>query len=147
MSAVCEAKFDSESVPDARVTLIGTGISDYLDPLFAPGCAGEISGRVSEELRRRRDWDFCDWQDLSEGAPLAGLGSVEKETPCSAIAMQATFEKYMAAREGALRRNLRRAKAKAEEAGSVVFEVSDSAGAELMDALVRLHGTRWGGSG
>jgi CelD/BcsL family acetyltransferase involved in cellulose biosynthesis len=63
-----------------------------------------------------------------------------EETPCSAIAIEQPFEKFMASRSKDLRRNLRRYKEKAEAIGGLKFDVAESADAELMDALVKLHG-------
>src|SRR4051812_45743965 len=126
-----------------QMTLIGSGISDYLDPLFEPAHADEILDLIGAELRMRSDWEICQWQDLSRGTPLARLGTVLEETPCSAIPIEQPFDDFLAARPREVRRNLRRERAKAAAIGPVRFEVAESAHPELMDALVKLHGARW----
>jgi CelD/BcsL family acetyltransferase involved in cellulose biosynthesis len=130
-----------------QMTLVGAGISDYLDPLFEPAFVDDILEQIREELRWRADWDICDWQDLSRDTPLQSLGTVMEETPCSAIAIEQPFEAFLAARPRDLRRNLRRYKEKAEAAGPLTFEVTERATPELMDTLVRLHGARWAKAG
>src|SRR5947209_123714 len=56
-----------------QLSLIGTGISDYLDPLFVSACTPRIIERIAQELQSWTDWDICDWQDLSAETPLAVL--------------------------------------------------------------------------
>jgi CelD/BcsL family acetyltransferase involved in cellulose biosynthesis len=130
-----------------QTTLIGSGISDYLDPMFDPAFVEEIVEVVRTELRSRADWDICEWQDLSRDTPLAGLGTLMEETPCTAIAIEPPFESFLAARPKDLRRNLRRDRKRAEAMGCVRFEVEEDARPELLDALVRLHGARWASVG
>ena len=130
-----------------QMTLMGSGISDYLDPLFESVWVDGIVERLSAELRSRDDWDICEWQDLSRDTPLSVLGTIVEDTPCSAIAMEQPFETFLAVRPTSLRRNLRHDKKKADAIASVQFEVAESATAELMDALVRLHGARWAKAG
>jgi CelD/BcsL family acetyltransferase involved in cellulose biosynthesis len=126
-----------------QMTLVGAGITDYLDPLFKPACVDNILECIREELRSRADWDVCDWQDLSWDTPLRSLGTVLRDTPCSEILIEQPFEAFLAARPNDLRRNLRRYKKKAEAIACVRFEAAESANTDLMDALVRLHGARW----
>jgi CelD/BcsL family acetyltransferase involved in cellulose biosynthesis len=130
-----------------QMTLVGSGVSDCLDPLFEPEYVDEIVARLRAHLRSRADWDICEWQDLSQNTPLAALGTVLEDTPCTVIAIEQPFEAFLAARPQALRRNLRRDKRKAEVIACVEFEVTESASEELMDALVRLHGARWAKAG
>ncbi|HEX4227304.1 MAG TPA: GNAT family N-acetyltransferase [Bryobacteraceae bacterium] len=130
-----------------QMTLLGAGISDYLDPLFGPACVDKILERIREQLRGRSDWDVCDWQDLSLDTPLGALGTVIEDTPCSTIAIEQPFEAFLAARPNDLRRNLRRYKKKAEAMGCMRFDVAESANIELMDALITLHGARWAKTG
>jgi CelD/BcsL family acetyltransferase involved in cellulose biosynthesis len=130
-----------------QMTLLGAGVSDYLDPLFEASQTDAIIELARAELRRRDDWDLCDWQDLSRDTPLQALGGVVEDTPCSAVRIDQPFESFMAARPKDLRRNLRRYKEKAEAIAPVTFDVAESATAELMDALVALHTARWAKAG
>lgn len=126
-----------------QLTLLGSGVTDYLDPVLPEGAAA----KVREALRQWSDWDLCDWQDLSRHTPLAALGEVRDLVPASAVHLSGGFEEFLAARPKDLRRNLRRYREKAEVIGPVRFEVSESAGGPLLDALVDLHRARWERSG
>jgi CelD/BcsL family acetyltransferase involved in cellulose biosynthesis len=130
-----------------QLTLIGAGISDYLDPLFQPDCTDEIVQRIASELHGWTDWDCCDWQDLSRDTPLAGLGVAAPDTPCSSITMEASYAEFLAKRPKDLRRNLRRYKEKAQAIAPVTFQVADSADEFLMCSLIALHRERWNSAG
>ena len=130
-----------------QLTLLGSGVSDYLDPVFDPCHTPEIIERVGAELRRATDWDICDWQDLSADSPLQALGESFADTPCSVVRLEGSFEDFLAARSKDLRRNLRRYRERAEAVGPVSFEAVEEPDAELMDSLVRMHGERWAAAG
>ncbi len=128
-----------------QLTLIGTGISDYLDPLIDVEPSKLFVEALQDHLEHKKDWDICNWQDLSAGTPLRELkmASVCPDTPCSAIPLTGTFEELWHSRSKDMRRNLRRYSERAKKIGSVEFEVSSAAGKEWLDELVRLHAARW----
>ncbi len=47
-----------------NLTLIGSGITDYLDPFIADECAERTVSAIGEYLAKA-DFDLCAWQDLS----------------------------------------------------------------------------------
>jgi CelD/BcsL family acetyltransferase involved in cellulose biosynthesis len=126
-----------------QLTLLGTGVSDYLDPVFDPLHVPEIIESLRAELRRCTDWDLCDWQDLSAGSPLEQVGVTSPDTPCSSVHLDGTYEAFLTERPKDLRRNLRRYKQRALAEGPVCFEVSERPEPEWMDALIELHAARW----
>jgi CelD/BcsL family acetyltransferase involved in cellulose biosynthesis len=126
---------------------MGSGISDYLDPLLDPRCGDAIIATVRAALASWSDWDICDWQDLSRDTPLEALGNATEETPCTEMTLGTSFEEFLAARPKDLRRNLRRYREKAEALGSLTFEVSQCADSRRLDALIELHHVRWAKSG
>ncbi len=130
-----------------QLTLIGAGISDYLDPLFVPLYTPEIVDRIALELNSWTDWDICDWQDLSAETPLAALGTAVEDSSCSFIPLDRPFEEYMASRPKDLKRNLRRYREKAETIAPVSFEAAENADDNLLSRLVELHRERWACSG
>jgi CelD/BcsL family acetyltransferase involved in cellulose biosynthesis len=130
-----------------QLTLLGSGVSDYLDPQLDPGHVPEILALLDAHLKTRRDWDIGDWQDLSENTPLQQLGTTRGDTPCSAISLAGSFEGFLAGRPKDLRRNLRRYKEKAEAIAPVTFEVSKTADPDLINALIDLHRARWNQTG
>ncbi len=133
-----------------QITLIGSGVSDYLEPgIDAQHCSAVIS-HLRAHLEADTDWDVCDWQDLSAGTPLAQLGAGAKfetilspDAPCSEIRLSGSFEQFRNARPKDLKRNLRRYRQKAEALGELRFEAVEDARPELMSALVKLHTAKW----
>lgn len=133
-----------------QLTLIGSGISDYLDPLFAASEQERVVGCLREHLQSQPGWDICNWQDLSADTPLAATGldarllaQLEPDQPCSAISIDQTFAGYWAARPSGLRRNERRYRSKAEQLAPISINVNRSNDKECLDALVGLHSARW----
>ncbi len=131
-----------------QLTLIGSGISDYLDPPLEVARQYEVLAMLQRHLSKRADWDICDWQDLSQKTPLATLldhldGDARDETPCSEIEFAGGFEEFWQQRPKHLRRNVRRYRHKAQQTGPLEFQVSGAADPELLAALIRLHSARW----
>lgn len=122
-----------------QLTLIGTGISDLLEPVIAP----ETLDALAAHLRDSPGWDVCDWQDLNRDTPLGALGSLMPDTPCSRISLTGSFGEILAARPHGLRRNLRRYSSKVSRYGEEHFAVSRVNDKESLEALFRLHRARW----
>jgi CelD/BcsL family acetyltransferase involved in cellulose biosynthesis len=134
------------------MTLAGSGVSDYLDPILAPGFEEEIIGELGQQLRSTADWDICNWQDLARDTPLSALARIlpmetRDETICSELALPGYFDEYWDERPRHLRRNVRRYGEKARTHCELQFAVSAKAQPELIDALLRLHTTRWNAKG
>jgi CelD/BcsL family acetyltransferase involved in cellulose biosynthesis len=136
-----------------QMTLIGSGISDYLEPAIHPHFVEEVVNRLRYYLESESEWEVCNWQDLSFDTALRELSSHKleakaiDETECREVRLSGTFAEYWNARSASLRQNVRRDRAKAESMGSVRFEATSEADTELMNALVRLHGARWQAQG
>ena len=133
-----------------QLTLIGSGISDYLDPVIDAQHCPAILECLRDHLEMDLEWDVCDWQDLSANTPLSGLESDGKfeltanpDISCSEIRLTGTFDEFQNARPKDLKRNLRRYRKKAEAIGRLQFEVVQEAHAESMKALVELHTAKW----
>lgn len=126
-----------------QLTLLGTGLTDYLDPLFSTPHIPAILTALQLHLEDDEDWEICDWQDLSMEIPLRGTVEMRPDNPCSRIPLAASFEEYLAARPKDLRRNLRKYREKAEAAGALRFDVTTQADPFLIHALIELHATRW----
>lgn len=126
-----------------QLTLIGTGISDYLDPPLTVAC--EMMDLLKTHLETNPEWDICSWQDLSANSPLTQVfpTHVAEEMPCSAIALEGEFDQYWRDRPHGLRRNLRRYGEKASRIDTPQFRVTCDADPELTEALIRLHTNRW----
>ena len=133
-----------------QLTLIGSGVSDYLEPAISPPHHAEILEGLSKYLESNKDWDLCDWQDLSEDTPLRNLRStrsfqvnLSSDVDCAHVPITTSFDVFMEGRPRGLRRNLRRYSEKARQLATPEFEVTASADSELFDTLLRLHAERW----
>lgn len=133
-----------------QLTLVGSGISDYLDPLLVASERCAILSCIRDELAATHDWDVCDWQDLASDTPLASLTeNTEKheEVICRELQFAGTFEDYWLELPRHLRRNVRRYGDKARQQGALEFHVAGSADRSLLHALIHLHGARWSARG
>ncbi len=133
-----------------QLTLIGSGISDYLEPVFRAGETTAIIAQLEAHLKTNNAWQVCHWQDLNAGSPCCGLQSsvgfqvnCEPDTPCAEIPLTGNFEDFWNARPKDLRRNMRRYTERALASGPIDFEVVDQADSELLYALIALHALRW----
>jgi len=128
-----------------QITLIGSGISDYLEPLIHPEHRAAVIGGLQSYLQSSHDWDICNWQDLAADTCLSQLkGSLlEPDTSCSEVPLTGSFDEYWKKRSKDMRRNVRRYADRARSMGSICFQVVTSADKELLDALIRLHAARW----
>ncbi len=127
-----------------QLTLIGSGISDYLEPLIHPNHAKNILPQLRRYLQSNTGWDICNWQDLAVNTPLHHLGGdLVEDTVCSEVPLTGSFEDFRQARPKDMRRNLRRYGERARSLGSITFQTTTDAEEELLDALVHLHAARW----
>jgi CelD/BcsL family acetyltransferase involved in cellulose biosynthesis len=133
-----------------QLTLVGSGITDFLEPPVRTGYENALVECLGDYLQSQNDWDLCNWQDLSSNTPLQHLTGCERlhvqlveDTLCTAIPLGGSFEDYWQARSSDLRRNVRRYTQKAEAECPIQFEVHENPGPALMDALIELHSVRW----
>lgn len=127
-----------------QLTLIGSGISDYLEPLLLPAHTDEILSQLQWHLASNTEWDLCNWQDLAANTPLHYLGgALREDTVCSEVSLTGTFEEFWQDRPKDMRRNLRRYTERARSLAPVTFETAVDANEELLDTLVHLHAARW----
>lgn len=130
-------------------TLIGSGITDYLDPLIAEEWADWTIYAVGQYLAEA-DCDLCDWQDLSATSPLLRLAqmdqlhvSVSPDTVCSEVKLAGNFDQYWLQRSSEMRRNVRRYSDKAQKIAPLNFHVDCDYNPDALDTLFALHTARW----
>lgn len=132
-----------------QLTLLGSGITDYLDPFIAVEHETLIIAAIRHHLEEA-DYDVCNWQDLSAGSPLLKLAefrslevTVLTDTNCSEAELGLDFNAYWHSRSSDMRRNVRRYAEKAERKGPLNFVVDCSGDSGRLDALFTLHTARW----
>ena len=133
-----------------QITLMGSGISDYLEPAIAHEHAPGVLEMLAEVLQRDRDWDVCVWQDLADRSALATLPccnglvtTVKPDTSCSETELNGSFEEWWTQRPHGLRRNVRRYLEKARAIEEPEFCVASKPEADVLAALETLHAARW----
>jgi CelD/BcsL family acetyltransferase involved in cellulose biosynthesis len=140
-----------------QLTLVGSGISDYLGSLTEAAWANEFLEHVRAELLSWGDWDVCDWQDLSDGDVLLRLQSADaprveqtEDTPCMRRKLEPSAEHFVQNLSSGLRRNVRRYGSHLAELGAVEHGIAHLAKRELVDHMLDLHTREWkqrGGAG
>ena len=133
-----------------QLTLLGSGISDYLEPAIALEHRGEAMDCLREYLVADADWGVCNLQDLTSDSPLESIGRnaeliVERrpDLPCSEIIVDKCFSEFWTERPSGLRRNVRRYSDKARQVAMPEFRVTPSYDEEHLESLIRLHSARW----
>ena len=136
-----------------QLTLLGSGISDYLEPVISAESMPNVLELLSNYLRGTADWDVVDWQDLSAPTRLTELTPVEfsirvsDDTPCSEILIAGGWDDFYRERPHGLRRNLRRYADKARQLAEIHFFFEAAFRPGLLENLIRLHAARWNRQG
>ena len=131
-------------------TLLGNGITDYLDLISDPPFAAECARAVYEYLEAiRSEWDLCDWQDLPYDSPLIDNApswlrpSTQPSTPCTRASLPRDAAEFESGLPHGLRRTIRIATRRLEREGELRFETHRAPTSELLSQLLQLHQTRW----
>lgn len=135
-----------------QVTLVGSGISDFLDPLLTPRLEDEIIEEMGRQLQSFTEWDICSWQDLARDTRLSAIGRAFRleryqDTICSEAELMPDFETYWRQRPHHLLRNVRRYGDKARSKYELSFCISAESNADLLETLFKLHAAQWKAKG
>ena len=137
---------------DRRIlTLLGSGVSDYQDVLFAPEHASRCSAALRQWLHSHRDlWDECNFEQLPAGSPLLTLElsllgrsftRVQARCPVLALSARASLSELIPAR---VFKNVRHAEQLLARLGDWrVLRAEPNTVKPLMAALIALHAARW----
>jgi CelD/BcsL family acetyltransferase involved in cellulose biosynthesis len=138
------------------LSMLGSGHSDYQELLLEPALAEEGSRALGAWLvAHGAEWDRIEISELRASSALLSLplpegasASVEEHDACPVLSLPAGAS---ALREVVPRRtaaNLRSSRHRAEQLGRLSFESACAGNLdELLDALFRLHASRWRGQG
>jgi CelD/BcsL family acetyltransferase involved in cellulose biosynthesis len=132
------------------LSLMGAGVSDYLDVLVDDGDRGAATQGVKQWLRDSTDWERCEWSELRTSSLLFGiaetLGPRSDVTPqgvCPAVVLGglARIRDAIPARKWA---DVACARRRAERgAGLAVDEATAVSLDSVFDRLEALHAARW----
>lgn len=89
------------ATPLRRISFLGTGTSDYLDALAAPGWEEAVAEALYASLEHRGGWQIADFQQLRDGAMLRERRPAESSKlshfdapgePCPYLALPPTWD-------------------------------------------------------
>ncbi|MDE2125308.1 MAG: GNAT family N-acetyltransferase [Armatimonadetes bacterium] len=142
--------------PLRRLAWAGTGRSDYLGPLIAPGYHGEVVSALLGYMRNELSgWDYADLQQLPPHSPMlagaVGAGEplpdrhVSMMEPCPYLSLPASHDDFLASLGKSMRSNLRYyARLAARETAEPGYRLANAESLHAdLDALFTLHGQRW----
>ncbi len=129
---------------------LGAGITDYLDWLVIPELAIAAVAQILSCLHESIEaWDYLDLPDLPAASSLVthadAFGfALSVHEACPALQLSKGDSSPAATFSDRQRKNLRTAHNRTRRAGTAQIEVADAKRLpEFVDALLRLHGSRW----
>ena len=115
------------------LSLIGSGVTDYLDPLFEPEASLNGMKLTLEYIARMSSrWDVCDWQELRPrsalliGAAAPGTARIQIDdwSTCPVLRLPRSMEDLLSTIDPKFRVDLRRAGNRLSRSGEVRFELA-----------------------
>jgi len=133
--------------PLRTLQLVGTGGSDYLDLLAAPGQEAAVAAAVAQWLRENRSaWDWADLQQIKPGAvaeQLPGADLWEGET-CPYLPLPETYDAFLKTLGKKHRQNIGYYERAMGKLHTLELRVTTEATFDFdLDAFFRLHQLRW----
>lgn len=131
-------------------TLLGRGITDYLDAL-CPAVAPELLTGIVEETMGHLAMpaNQVDLTDLPAQSGLLQLRAVGRITPevdcvCPVVDLPPTYPALVRGLPGWLVRNLKQTESRLSRLGQLTWETADEANLEAyLEVFFQLHGARW----
>ena len=137
---------------ERTLLLLGTGISDYLDPLFLPGYESIGATAVISHLEANADcWDRCDFQQLPGSSALLGaaVGSgltseVSVQEVCPVLKLPSDTRELPGRVPTHMLQKLRYYRRRLARTTAVrVEQVHEENFGEFFANFIRLHQARW----
>ncbi len=133
--------------PLRTARFVGTGGSDYLDLLAAPGYATAVAGAFGDALReQRRRWDWVDLQQVRPGAVAEQIPGAQRwpgET-CPYLPLPESWEAFTKALSKKLRGNIGYYERSLRKQYELTLRVATDDTLETdLSAFFELHQRRW----
>jgi CelD/BcsL family acetyltransferase involved in cellulose biosynthesis len=131
---------------DGTIRLLGAGNTDYLDILCVPDAIGPVLCLLASYLSDCRImWSVCDFTDLPDFSPLLRADtSAIFSVPVSECSICPVLKLDKPKVSKKLLANLADARHRLEKKGGFSYEeASGISTVEMIDALIRLHESRW----
>lgn len=140
---------------ERSLAFIGTGISDYLGVLSAPGFEiGFAQALLGWMTKEARDWDLCSLEEIREGSPILDVDirppsgyavNISLQSTCPALLLPDSTRGFYGLLSNDLRRKFMKGKRELEGAGRVeVEEAEEETVSVFISELLELHGRRRG---
>jgi CelD/BcsL family acetyltransferase involved in cellulose biosynthesis len=135
------------------VSLLGGGVSDYLDVLCESDERTCLLQAIEHWLADRQDWQRCEWSELREGSLLWSVeasgarSQTEPQAVCPGLRLSGarSLADVVSAQRASKLQYLRR---RGQREGGLRFEVVEESNFDrLFDRLEQLHAARWQGRG
>ena len=131
---------------------VGAAISDYLDWLLDPAASNAVLARILDHIKCRQSfWSDLDFADVPGHSPLLSLEFMEGwdveskfHDACPVLQLPAELDELRNVIPRPRLRSLKSARKKIQQTGEVRVELASRENlGELLEALFRLHATRW----
>lgn len=138
---------------DTILAPLGAGITDYLDWIIDPALESQVLRGFLDFLQHSdAGWDRLEMTDLPAGSALVRSGlpaqHCRQSNACPVLFIAPGAKCLTDVVPAKKRRNLINARNRARREGNVSIEIAGEAQLnELLDAMLRLHTTRWNESG
>lgn len=141
---------------ERSLAFIGTGISDYLGVLSAPGFETGFAGAVLRWITgESRSWDTCRLEEIREGSPILDIrppagyaASISLQSTCPALSLPDSAKAFQRLLSNDFRRKIAKGKRDIEGAGRVEVEDAETEAVPgFISELFALHGERLGVDG
>jgi CelD/BcsL family acetyltransferase involved in cellulose biosynthesis len=134
-----------------HVSFLGSGVTDYLDFLVCDSCTTEATEALCDYLcRSATRWSCCDFQEIPPESPVLNVRfgtefSIEKisGSVCPVLKLPRTGDALEARLSTKFRHNLRNSRNRLLDLGVVFESAAGCPQQEYVDALLRLHTSRW----
>lgn len=138
--------YRTERGQQRELLLLGTGNSDHLDCVAAPGASAAVAAALNAALELRAEWDVMDLQELASTSPLLGAlapgARAVVQDQCPVVSLTSSRDELPISID--FRRRLSYARRKLARRGPLRRVDADAASCDaLLEALVELHGQRW----
>jgi CelD/BcsL family acetyltransferase involved in cellulose biosynthesis len=133
-------------LPLRTARFVGTGGSDYLDLVAAPGYEARIAATFRSFLRESPRWDWCDLQQVRPGAAAEGLpgAAVWQGETCPYLPLAESWDGFRKSLGKKLRSNIGYYERSLEKQFTVEYRLATR---ETLDsdlaAFFELHQKRW----
>jgi CelD/BcsL family acetyltransferase involved in cellulose biosynthesis len=127
---------------------MGSGPSDYLQPLSRPGYDEAVADALIDHFSSLRDVDLVDLHQVRESQPLARRGVPDatriEQAVCLVLDLPATYDAYLATLGKSLRYDVRRLDKEPFQGGRAkIRSVGASEAGQGMQVLFEAHRKRW----